>query len=97
MGSLDGSLQAGDGFLILLSQYSIGSLGAFLFHHTLLGDAVPLHLSQDVLGIIGPLQSHVASCQPGLCHAYDVWLGAVESQDVVVGAGGFDELPSAEL
>ena len=60
-------------------------------------DAVAPHLSQYVLGVVGPSQRHVAACQSRLGHACDVGLRAVEPQDIVVGAGRFDEFATAEL
>ena len=60
-------------------------------------DAVALHLAQQVFGIVGPVQCHVAPGQPCACHGRDVGLRAVEAQGVVVGGCGLEELALAEL
>ena len=61
------------------------------------GDAVALHLVQQVLGIVRPLQSHIAAGQTRLGNRSDVGLRTVEAQDVVVGGGCLEELTLLEL
>ena len=93
----DGARQVGDGLFVLPGGDEVGGLALFLLAERMGGEAVARHLLQHVFGIVGPFQRHIAAGQQGTGHIGHLRLGGIEAQDVVAGAGTFNEVSLLKL
>ena len=73
----DRVLQVGDGLGILLREQVEGGCRAVALLHATARETVAPHLGEDILGIVGPTERHIAAGQRGLGDAGNLGLCAV--------------------
>ena len=93
----DALLQVRNGLGILLRGNEEGRQGVLTLPCRLRAHAVAPHLVEDVLSIVGPVQGHVTTGQPGTCHAGDLRLCGIEPCHIAERAGRLEEVALLEL
>ena len=90
-------LQMRYGLVVLMRKDIISRLCIIDLLLSLASDTIALHFVQKVFSIIRPVQCNIASSQLCFCDRHDVWLRAIQSNDVVVCSSRFEELAFLEL